>query len=97
MHNSGVDLHLEFLSKAKPKDRRVHYYLFENMGESRNELLAWLNDLTQLGYTKVEQCGSGAAHCAIIDSIYRDVSLFSLTFIQPVGIKVSVCTVDSGS
>ena len=44
------------------------------MGESRTELLAWLNDLAQLGYTKVEQCGSGAAHCVIMDSIFRDVS-----------------------
>ena len=57
------------------------------MGESRNELLAWLNDLTQLGYTKVEQCGTGAAHCAIIDSIYRDVSFrllmsFFISFIM---------------
>ena len=27
--------------------------------------------LLQLQYTKVEQCGSGAAACGIIDSIYQ--------------------------
>ena len=37
---------------------------------SRTELLQWLNDLLALNYTKVEQCGSGAAYCQIIDSIY---------------------------
>lgn len=29
------------------------------MGESRTELINWLNDLLALSYTKVEQCGSG--------------------------------------
>lgn len=37
---------------------------------SRNELLAWINDLLQINYTKVEQCGSGAAYCQVLDSIY---------------------------
>ena len=41
------------------------------MGESRSELLAWLNELLQINYTKVEQCGTGAAYCQILDSIYR--------------------------
>ncbi|KAJ3040361.1 hypothetical protein HDV00_011017 [Rhizophlyctis rosea] len=50
------------------------------MGESRTELLAWLNDLLQLGYTKIEQCGTGAAHCQIMDSIYRDVPLSKVKF-----------------
>ncbi|KAJ1550227.1 hypothetical protein HK096_008065 [Nowakowskiella sp. JEL0078] len=50
------------------------------MGESRTELLAWLNDLLQLGYTKVEQCGTGAAHCQIIDSIYRDLPIVRVKF-----------------
>ncbi|KAJ3035632.1 microtubule integrity protein mal3 [Rhizophlyctis rosea] len=50
------------------------------MGESRTELLAWINDLLQLGYTKVEQCGTGAAHCQIMDSIYRDVPLSKVKF-----------------
>ncbi|KAH8108536.1 EB1 domain-containing protein [Phellopilus nigrolimitatus] len=45
------------------------------MGESRTELLAWLNDLLQLNYTKVEQCGTGGAYCQIIDSIYGDVPM----------------------
>src|SRR5258708_21944396 len=40
------------------------------MGESRTELLQWLNDLLQLNYTKIEQCGTGAAYCQVIDSIY---------------------------
>lgn len=31
------------------------------MGESRTELLAWVNDLLQLNYTKVEQAGTGKA------------------------------------
>lgn len=31
------------------------------MGESRTELLAWINDLLQLNYTKVEQAGTGMA------------------------------------
>ncbi|ORY45709.1 hypothetical protein BCR33DRAFT_697203 [Rhizoclosmatium globosum] len=50
------------------------------MGESRTELLAWLNDLCQVNYTKIEQCGTGAVHCAIIDSIYRDVPLSKVKF-----------------
>lgn len=37
---------------------------------SRTDLLAWVNELLQLNYTKVEQCGTGAAYCQIIDSIY---------------------------
>jgi len=41
------------------------------MGESRSELLAWLNELLQINYTKIEQCGTGAAYCHILDSIYR--------------------------
>lgn len=40
------------------------------MGESRTELIAWVNELLQLNYTKVEQCGTGGAYCQIIDSIY---------------------------
>ncbi|KAJ3210870.1 hypothetical protein HDU67_004940 [Dinochytrium kinnereticum] len=50
------------------------------MSESRTELLAWMNDLLQLGYTKVEQCGTGAVHCQIMDSIYRDVPLSKVKF-----------------
>jgi RP/EB family microtubule-associated protein len=29
------------------------------MGESRTELLAWLNELLQTRYTKIEQAGTG--------------------------------------
>ncbi|KDE04952.1 hypothetical protein MVLG_04603 [Microbotryum lychnidis-dioicae p1A1 Lamole] len=45
------------------------------MGESRTELIAWLNDLLQIQYTKVEQCGTGAAYCQVIDSIFGDVPM----------------------
>ncbi|KAH7099167.1 calponin homology domain-containing protein [Auriculariales sp. MPI-PUGE-AT-0066] len=40
------------------------------MGESRTELVQWVNDLLQINYTKIEQLGTGAAYCQIIDSIY---------------------------
>lgn len=40
------------------------------MGESRTELLQWVNDLLQINYTKIEQMGTGGAYCQIIDSIY---------------------------
>jgi len=50
------------------------------MGESRTELLQWLNDLLQLNYTKIEQCGTGAAYCQIFDSIYGDVPLSRVKF-----------------
>ncbi|EMD39482.1 hypothetical protein CERSUDRAFT_45712 [Gelatoporia subvermispora B] len=45
------------------------------MGESRTELLAWLNDLLQVNYSKVEQCGTGGAYCQIMDSIFGDVPM----------------------
>jgi RP/EB family microtubule-associated protein len=45
------------------------------MTASRTDLLAWMNELLQLNYTKVEQCGSGAAYCQILDSIYGDVPM----------------------
>lgn len=48
------------------------------MGESRTELLAWLNDLLQVNYTKVEQCGTGAAYCQIMDSIFGQSPLLSM-------------------
>lgn len=51
-----------------------------SLGESRTELLSWINDLLGLSYTKVEQTGSGAAHCQIIDSIYNDVPLSKVKF-----------------
>lgn len=39
-------------------------------GAGRSALLKWLNEFYQIGYTKVEQCASGAVHCQIMDSIY---------------------------
>ncbi|MCJ1284312.1 hypothetical protein MMC26_003643 [Xylographa opegraphella] len=50
------------------------------MGESRGELLAWINDLLQLNVTKVEQCGTGAALCQIYDSIFQDVPMGRVKF-----------------
>ncbi|KAG8999904.1 hypothetical protein FRB94_005794 [Tulasnella sp. JGI-2019a] len=45
------------------------------MGESRTELLEWLNSLLQINYNKVEQCGTGGAYCQVMDSIYGDVPM----------------------
>ncbi|CAF9909022.1 hypothetical protein IMSHALPRED_007568 [Imshaugia aleurites] len=50
------------------------------MGESRQELLAWLNNLLQLNITKVEQCGTGAALCQIYDSIFQDLPMGRVKF-----------------
>ncbi|AGO10014.1 AaceriAAR024Wp [[Ashbya] aceris (nom. inval.)] len=50
------------------------------LGESRTELLGWLNDLLRLDYTKVEQCGTGAAYCQIMDSIYGDLPMHRVKF-----------------
>jgi hypothetical protein len=50
---------------------KVRYsQLVVSMGESRTELIAWLNELLSLNYTKVEQCGTGGAYCQIMDSVY---------------------------
>lgn len=45
------------------------------MGESRTELVQWINELLQTNYTKIEQMGAGGAYCQIIDSIYGDVPM----------------------
>ncbi|TQS33568.1 hypothetical protein Golomagni_06083 [Golovinomyces magnicellulatus] len=50
------------------------------MGESRTELINWINELLGFSYTKVEQCGSGAAYAQIIDSIYLNVPLVKIKF-----------------
>ncbi|KAI8338492.1 calponin homology domain-containing protein [Chlamydoabsidia padenii] len=50
------------------------------MGESRTELLAWVNDLLSINYTKVEQAGTGSAYCQIMDSIYGDVAMNKVKF-----------------
>ncbi|KAK4448638.1 calponin homology domain-containing protein [Podospora aff. communis PSN243] len=50
------------------------------MGESRQELVQWLNSLLQLNITKVEQCGTGAALCQVYDSIFLDVPMSRVKF-----------------
>ncbi|KAL3231350.1 Protein BIM1 [Nakaseomyces bracarensis] len=50
------------------------------VGESRTELLNWLNDLLRLNYKKIEECGTGAAYCQIMDSIYGDVPMHRVRF-----------------
>ncbi|KAL3419381.1 calponin-like actin-binding protein [Phlyctema vagabunda] len=50
------------------------------MGESRQELVAWLNNLLQLNITKVEQCGTGAALCQVFDSIFMDLPMARVKF-----------------
>ncbi|KAG0640432.1 calponin homology domain-containing protein [Tuber brumale] len=50
------------------------------MGESRQELLNWLNGLLQLNITRVEQCGTGAALCQVFDSIFGDVPMPKVKF-----------------
>lgn len=52
------------------------------VGESRLELLHWLNVTLQLDYVKVEQCGTGAAYCQLMDSIYGGVPLGKVNFNQ---------------
>eukprot|EP00931_Biecheleriopsis_adriatica_P050226 TRINITY_DN2906_c0_g1_i1.p1 TRINITY_DN2906_c0_g1~~TRINITY_DN2906_c0_g1_i1.p1 ORF type:complete len:341 (+),score=78.46 TRINITY_DN2906_c0_g1_i1:113-1024(+) len=37
---------------------------------SRTDLLQWVNNLLQIGLTKVEQCASGAVYCQIVDACY---------------------------
>ncbi|KAF9931757.1 hypothetical protein BGZ67_005126 [Mortierella alpina] len=48
--------------------------------ESRQDLVAWVNELLGLSYTKVEQMGSGAAYVQIIDSIYGDMPMGRVKF-----------------
>lgn len=48
------------------------------MTASRTDLLAWLNELLQINYTKVEQCGAGGAYCQILDSVYGASTNFSI-------------------
>ncbi|RLV90795.1 Protein BIM1 [Spathaspora sp. JA1] len=50
------------------------------VGESRNELLQWLNTTLDLNYTKVEQCGTGAAFCQLLDSIVGGIPVSKLRF-----------------
>lgn len=39
-----------------------------------------MNNLLQLNFTKVEQCGTGAAYCQIFDSIFMDVPMTKVKF-----------------
>lgn len=50
------------------------------VGESRTDLLNWINDTLDLNYTKVEQCGTGAVYCQLVDSIYEDVAMNKVNF-----------------
>jgi RP/EB family microtubule-associated protein len=50
------------------------------VGESRTELLLWLNETLQLDYPKVEKCGTGAAFCQLMDSIFGDVPMGKVKF-----------------
>lgn len=47
---------------------------------SRSELIQWLNTTLDLNYTKVEQCGSGAAYCQLMDLIYGGVPVVKVKF-----------------
>lgn len=50
------------------------------VGESRTELLLWLNSTLDLDYAKVEQCGTGAAYCQLMDNIYGGVPMMKVKF-----------------
>ena len=50
------------------------------MSESRNELIGWINDLLQMGTTKVEHCGMGAIPCQVLDGIWGAVPLHKVKF-----------------
>lgn len=50
------------------------------VGESRTELLQWLNTLLDLQYTKVENCGTGAAYCQLMDCIFGGIPLQKVKF-----------------
>ncbi|CAK9435592.1 uncharacterized protein LODBEIA_P03190 [Lodderomyces beijingensis] len=50
------------------------------VGESRNELLQWINTVLDLNYTKIEQCGTGAVFCQLMDSIVGGVPLNKVKF-----------------
>ncbi|KAG5952909.1 hypothetical protein E4U53_007604 [Claviceps sorghi] len=73
------------------------------MGESRQELIQWLNSLLQLNMTKVEQCGTGAALCQVFDSIYMDLPMSRVKFnangewayVQNFKILQSMCGMDA--
>lgn len=49
-------------------------------GESRSELLRWLNEVLDLKLDKVERCGTGAVFCQLLDYVYRDVPMHKVKF-----------------
>ncbi|KAH3898859.1 related to Protein BIM1 [Saccharomycodes ludwigii] len=50
------------------------------IGESRSELLLWVNNLLNLKIAKIEECGTGAIYCQILDSIYGDIPMHRVKF-----------------
>lgn len=71
----------EKINKSKTcKYQRYSIVKMSGIGESRSELIAWVNGLLQLNYKKVEECGTGAAYCQIMDSIYNDVPMHRVKF-----------------
>ncbi|KAJ3394830.1 hypothetical protein HDU92_006496 [Lobulomyces angularis] len=50
------------------------------MNESKAELISWVNTLLKLDYKKIEELGTGAAYCQIIDSIYGNVAMNKVKF-----------------
>lgn len=49
-------------------------------GESRGELVQWINETLDLNISKIEECGTGAIYCQLLDSIYLDVPMKRVKF-----------------
>ncbi len=47
-----------------------YYYLTEAYFVSRNDILQWIHTVFQLNYDKIEQAGTGAFACQVLDYIY---------------------------
>lgn len=45
---------------------------------SRHEMLNWVNDCLQLGYSKIEEMCTGAAYCQFMHMLFPGIRLFSL-------------------
>lgn len=50
------------------------------VGELRLEVLQWLNATLNLEYKKVEECGTGAAFCQLMDCIFGNVPMARVRF-----------------
>lgn len=48
---------------------------------SRTEILNWLNDILNIGYSKLDQAANGAAFCQVLDEIYPGKGLKILLFV----------------